>query len=340
MDNPVLVEVTRGSVVESRHRGAFAIVRADGTLAAQAGDVSSPVFPRSAIKAFQALPLIVSGAADATGFTPPELALACASHGGEPEHAARAKAMLDKAGLSEADLECGAHWPMWAKAGLELGRSGEKPTALHNNCSGKHAGMLALVQHLGAPTEGYVDRDHPVQTAVRKAMSDICDYDLDNADWGIDGCSVPTWAVPLQNLAHGFARFCSGATLEAATAQAAKRIISAATGHPYLVAGTKRFCTGLMRRVPRVFVKTGAEGVFCGGVPHLGLGLALKCDDGGTRAAECVMAHLLECLDGFDDGERKVFHEFGYRPVRNRKALHVGDIRPATDAFEAVRCIA
>jgi L-asparaginase II len=277
--------------------------------------------------------MVARGAAEAAGFTAAEVALACASHGGEPPHVAGAATMLAKAGFDAGDLECGTHWPSWSGAARDLVRAGDEPTALHNNCSGKHSGMLALAKHLGAPTRGYVKRDHPVQRAVADTMTRLCDCDLDSADWGIDGCSVPTWAVPLRNLALGFARFGGGAFLAGAEADAARRILAAVAAHPYMVAGSERFCTELMRRVPRAFVKTGAEGVFCGCVPHLGLGIALKCDDGAGRASECVMAHLLERLDGFEAAECEVFAGFARRPVLNRRDFAVGEVRPVEGPF-------
>jgi L-asparaginase II len=337
MDNPVLAEVMRGGLVESRHRGAFVVARADGSVLASTGDIETPVYPRSAIKAFQALPLVASGAADAAGFTEANIALACASHGGEAEHVSCAETMLESMGLAEGDLECGAHWPFWPKASRDLGVAGRTPSALHNNCSGKHVGMLALAQHLGAPSLGYTNRDHPVQQTIAQSMASVCEYDVAQAVWERDGCSVPTWAIPLHNLAQGFARFCTAGALTGAEAGAAQRILASAAAHPYLVQGTRRFCTGMMRRVPRVFVKNGAEGVFCACVPHLGLGIALKCDDGADRAAEAAMAGILECLGGFSDQERDVFKAFGVRPVKNRREFVTGEIRPSSPAFDGLR---
>lgn len=336
MANPIVVEVTRGGVVESLHRGAYVIANANGDVAASAGDIERPVFPRSAIKIFQALPLVESGAADELGFTPAELALACASHGGEPRHVAAAASMLHKAGFNCGDLECGAHWPMYEQAARDLGASGANPDALHNNCSGKHAGMLALAKHLGVDQHGYVDRDHRVQCEVAKLLGDVCACDLEAASCGIDGCSVPTWAIPLHNLAMGFARLATPASLAGARANAATRLFKACSAAPYMVAGTGRFCTGLMNAVPAAFVKTGAEGVYCGAVPRAGLGIALKCDDGGTRAAEVSMAAILSRLPVFSDNERQALEGFAYQRVENRRGLHVGDVRPDAECFEGV----
>ncbi len=334
MSNPVLVEVTRGGMVESRHRGAFVVVSADGDVLAAAGDIEAPVFPRSAIKVFQALPLVESGAAEAYGFTPAELALACASHGGEPAHVAAARSMLAKAGLSDTDLECGAHRPTWEPAGRGL--SGD-PTAAHNNCSGKHAGMLALAKYIGAEPRGYINRDHPVQREIAAVISALCKFDLEGTPCGVDGCSVPTWAIPLRNLASGFATLATPKALTSERAAAAARLFEAVAAEPFMVAGTKRFCTDLTRAVPRAFVKTGAEGVFCGCVPHGGLGIALKIDDGASRASERVMAALLARLEVFSSDERDLLTGYAESPVRNWRGIHTGDVRVVAEMFESVR---
>ena len=336
MDNPVLVEVTRGGEVESRHRGAFVVADAQGKVHAAAGDTDHAVFPRSAIKIFQALPLVESGAADAFGFTQAELALACASHGGEPRHVETAASMLRKSGFGAGDLECGAHWPFLDDAAHDLAASGGEPSALHNNCSGKHAGMLALARHLGAEAAGYVERDHQVQRAIAATMGDICETDLATAPCGIDGCSVPTWSMPLANLAKGLARLASPGALEPGRADAAARLFAACAAEPFLVAGTGRMCTRIMSAVPRAFVKVGAEGVYCAAVPHAGLGIALKCDDGASRAAEAMVAAILARLSVFSDDERQKLAGFECQPVLNRRGTHVGDVRAVTERFAVV----
>ncbi|MBC8037170.1 MAG: asparaginase [Rhizobiales bacterium] len=321
MPNPVIADVTRGGIVESRHTGAWVAVDSEGRVAASAGDIEHAVFPRSAIKAFQCLPVIESGAADRFGFADEEIALACASHGGEPEHVRVARSMLQKAGNAEGLYECGAHWPMEAHAQHTAVRESVEPLQVHNNCSGKHAGMLALARHLGVDPRGYVERNHPVQRAVGRAIGGICDCDIECAAWGIDGCSVPTWAIPLRNMALGFAR------LAAPDHAAGQRIIKAARAHPFMVAGTDRFDTSLMRALPRVFVKTGAEGVYCGCVPHAGLGIALKCDDGAGRAAEVAVASLLAKLDVWTAEEKQILIRFSRHELSNWRKIGVGEVR-------------
>ena len=319
MSNPVIAEVTRGGIVESRHAGAYAVVNASGRLAGSAGDIAAAGFPRSAIKAFQCLPVIESGAADRFGFAPEEIALACASHNGEPAHVRVARAMLEKAGESEDHYECGAHWPTEINAQHGVVKGGGEALQVHNNCSGKHAGMLALARQLAAGHHDYVKPDHPVQRAIATAISQICDCNLDQAPRGVDGCSVPTWAIPIRNLALGFARL--------AARPAGQRIIAAVRAHPFMVAGTGRFDTVLMQAVPRVFVKTGAEGVYCGCIRHAGLGIALKCDDGAGRAAEAAMAAILASLDVWTPEERRLLEGFRHRDLTNWRHLHVGEVR-------------
>lgn len=325
--NPVLIEVTRGDHVESRHRGAIAVSDAHGNIVNAFGDIDTAIYPRSAIKAFQALPLVESGAAIAFGFGDDEIALACASHNGEPEHIAAAQSMLAKAGFGESALECGPQWPVRAMEQQKLLAAGEPPRPIHNNCSGKHAGMLALARHMGFAPSGYTAHDHPVQRAIADVISQMCGVALDHQPCGVDGCSVPTWAIPLRALAQGFARLATGAEADGPRAGAAARIIAAVGAYPHMVAGTDRFCTRLMTAVPRAFVKTGAEGVFCGCVPHLGIGIALKCDDGAARAAEIMMATTLEALDGWTHSERRALNGFVRSAITNRRDRIVGEIR-------------
>ncbi|MET0302008.1 MAG: asparaginase [Methyloceanibacter sp.] len=294
--NPVLVEVMRGELVESRHAGAVAIADATGKLALALGDVERPIFPRSAVKALQAILLVESGAADAFGLGDAELAVACASHSGDRVHVEAVRSLLGRAGVDESYLACGAHWPVSEEAFRDLVRRRARPLPIHNNCSGKHAGMLAACVHLGLDPHGYERADHPVQVAIAGIISETCGIAL-NRDAGVDGCSVPTWALPLVALAQGFARFGSGALLAAGRAEAASRLARACFARPDLVAGEGRFDTIAMRALaPALFVKGGAEGVHCAALPGLGLGIALKVDDGAKRGTERALAEILASL--------------------------------------------
>ena len=328
MSNPVLVEVLRGALVESRHTGAVAVVDADGGQVLGLGDVERPVYPRSAVKALQALPLVESGAADRYGFGPQELALACASHSGEPGHVATAARMLTLAGLDAGALECGAHWPIHQPSAQALARAGGSAGAIHNNCSGKHAGFLCVACAIDAGPAHYVEASHPVQRLVKATLEDLTGAALSQDVCATDGCSVPTWAMPLVALARGFARFGTGVGFTPERAKAAARLREACAAHPWHVAGTGRFCTELMQRFgARVFVKTGAEGVYCAALPEQGLGIAVKCDDGAGRAAEVMMAATLARFLPLD-ADRAALEPFVRPTLRNWNGIEIGLMRP------------
>lgn len=329
--NPVLVEVCRAGVVESQHRGAFCVVDAKGNTVLSQGDISQPIFPRSSIKAIQALVLLESGAADAFGFSAEEIAIACASHGGEVLHVGVVQSMLHKMGLSGALLQCGAHWPMYEPAGRHLAMEGETPCSLHNNCSGKHAGFLAVLKHLKITPKGYCEPEHPLQKAIQATLEDLCEVDLSKLPIGIDGCAIPTWAVPLRNLALAFSKFAmptGRVSLE--REQAMGRITQSVFAAPFMVAGTERYCSRLMAAFgQRVFVKMGAEGVFCAFIPEKGYGIALKCDDGSLRGAENILSALLEDLGVIskDEFSEKALADLYAMPLKNRHGKKVGEIR-------------
>lgn len=332
--NPILVEVTRGPIVESRHRGSAAIVDVTGKVAGSWGDHTAAVYPRSAIKPLQAILLVETGAAEAFGLGDAEIALACASHGGEPRHTETVAAWLGKIGLSGEDLECGAHWPMHDGTTRAMAKAGEAPTAIHNNCSGKHTGFLTTAVHKGEPTNGYIRFDHPVQQRVLGVLEAMCGIDLTHAPRGIDGCSIPTIAIPLESLAYGMARFGAPDDLPETRAAACRRIAQAVAAEPFMVAGTGRYCTDMMTVTGRaVLLKTGAEGVFCAAIPEYGLGVALKCDDGATRAAEIMMSAVLRHIGVLtEEMEAKLARRI-VMPLENRNGIHVGDVR-STAAFK------
>ncbi len=331
--NPVLVETIRGGQVESRHRGRVVVMARAGAPIAALGSVDEPVFPRSAIKFLQALPLVETGAADAYAVTPAELALACASHSGEAGHTAAVEAWLARLGLGEADLECGPHQPVYPPAAAELARAGREPGRLHNNCSGKHAGFLTVARHLGVPTAGYSRADHPVQRHVAAALRDMTDGDPDAAPIGIDGCGVPTWALPLTGLARAMARFADPAGLAPERRDAILRLRRAIAAHPAMIAGTGRLCSALVAATAgEVLVKTGAEGVYVAAVPRLGLGFALKIDDGAQRAAEVAILALLRRFGAIDGAVAPGLASFAEPPIVNTQGRHVGRAR-ATESL-------
>ena len=335
--HPILAEALRGGIVESFHRGALAVVDADGAVHTALGDIERPIFPRSAVKVLQALPLVASGAADRWQLSNEELALACASHGGEPRHAATAASMLAKAGVDVEVLECGTHWPYNDAAIKALAARGETPCALHNNCSGKHAGFVCLGCLLAeggdrrAFLRGYVAPEHPVMREVTAALQVTTGYDLSRTAVGTDGCSIPTYAIPLRHLAHAFAKVATGIGLSSAHAAAAKRLRTAVASAPFMVAGSGRLDTRLMERLGgRLFCKVGAEGMYCAALPELGLGLAVKIDDGNNaRACEVVLAATVERLLPLADDDRDFVHALADVRLANWNGIEVGRLRAA-----------
>lgn len=335
-ESPVLAEVTRGPVVESVHRGALAIVTSEGEVVLALGDLHRPYYPRSAIKALQTVPVVASGAADAFGLDDRELAVACASHGGTAAHVAAVRHLMQQAGLREADLACGAHWPLDSEAGRKLAREGRGPSAVHNNCSGKHAGMIATAKHLGMPLEGYERIDHPLQVMVRETIEAFADAPLADAPVGTDGCSVPTWALPLPVVARSFARFATGDGLSESHGSAARRLFDACVAEPVMVDGERRFVTEVLARADgAIFLKGGAEGFYCAGFRESGLGLALKIDDGARRASETVLAAVIARLLPHVRDLRGLTD----RPLRNWRGVLVGEHRPSEALLSALETV-
>jgi L-asparaginase II len=340
-----LVLVTRGSFVESVHAGHLAAVDGDGRTIASLGSPDAVSFMRSATKPFQALPLVTSGAADRFRFDARELAVACGSHNGEPVHTEAVLSMLSKTGLSVSDLKCGAHEPYGRDASKALRERGEKPTAIHNNCSGKHAGMLALAVQLGAEVSTYYRPDNPVQRAVFRAVSQFSGVDESELRFATDGCGVPAFALRVSTMAHMFARFVApaeeggGAAREASQgvvgANAARRIIDSVLAHPEMVEGDGELDTELMRAGRGRFIsKVGAEGVYCAGVlpserwPR-GLGLAFKIEDGdkGDRARPRAAVEALRQLGLLGDDDPDSLSKFTQRTLTNHRGDRVGEAR-------------
>jgi L-asparaginase II len=327
MGSAVLAEVRRGGQVESVHAGSVVICDVDGDIVLSIGDAERAAFPRSAIKALQALPLVADGAADRFGLSPQELALACASHVGTRVHAETALSMLHKAGREVACLECGAHWPSSATAARALAADGGAPSALHNNCSGKHAGFVCAAVAAGREPAGYIQPDHPTMRAVIGAVAAVTGTAFDDADRGVDGCSIPTFLTPLRAVATGFARFGTGRHLPAGFAAAAIRLREAVAANPRMVAGEGRFDTEVMEALGgAAFVKGGAEGVVAGALPGLGLGFALKVDDGAARAADASAAMVLTRFLG----PHAVLSAWGAQVLRNWNGLVVGSVEGVT----------
>ena len=330
-----LVAVRRGAITESRHRGHIVVVNSAGDILAQLGAPETVTYLRSSAKPHQAIPLIASGAADSFGFTEEEIALACASHSGEPLHTELAASMLRKIGLTPEALKCGTHEPFSPEVVKRLRETGEQPNVLQNNCSGKHAGMLALALHLGAPTESYDDPRNPVQLEIGKTIAQFSGIQIEDISVGVDGCGVPVFGVTVKAMALMYARLVSPPDdFDQATKDACARIVGAMAAHPEVVGGTtERLDTEIMRAAKgRVVAKVGAEGVYtigllpCESWPGGG-GLALKIEDGDDkRARPTVVIESLRQLGILVDESLEAVSRYAFFPVLNRRGDVVGEV--------------
>ncbi|TVR61972.1 MAG: asparaginase [Gemmatimonadales bacterium] len=292
------VILTRAGLVESRHRVHMAVADPAGQLAAWAGAPDLITFIRSAAKPFQALPLVEEGVPEVLGLTEEELAVCCASHGGEPAHLERVRSLLTRGGFTEEDLECGPHPPLNREAARQLAAQGEPPSRIHNNCSGKHGGMLLLARRMGWDPRGYRFRDHPVQQRMMAEVARWTGIPTQRVRTGVDGCGVLCFALPLSALAGAFARFAHAASRDGSGPSV---ILEAMARHPFQVAGTGRLCTAVMEATDgRVVAKLGAEGVYAGVDRRSGLGFALKVEDGARRACEVALVGLLDRMEMLD----------------------------------------
>lgn len=331
-----LVEVRRGAITESRHRGHVVVVEPDGNIVAFLGAPETITFLRSSAKPLQALPLLVSGAAERFGFSDKEVALACASHNGEPIHTELVASMLEKIGLGPEALRCGVHEPYSVEVATKLRQRGEEPNVLQNNCSGKHAGMLAVAKHLGAPIENYERPENPVQKAIADAVSQFSDIAVTDMAVGIDGCAAPIFGITVKAMALAYARLVSPPpTFDKPTRAACERIVRVMSAYPELIGGTSdRLDTEIMRAAPGLLIsKVGADGVYTAGIKPSekwpkGLGVALKIEDGDDKLARPpVVIESLRQLGVLRDESLEAVARFAFFPVQNRRGDVVGEIR-------------
>ena len=330
---PILARVTRGGRVESVHRGSVAVVDEDGRLLASAGAPRAGVYWRSAAKPFQAMALLDAGGEEAFHLGSDEIALLCASHGGEPRHVAVARSLLELGGFAPKDLACGAHPPMHEPSARALLAAGKRPTALHNNCSGKHGGLLLACRLLGFDAEGYWKPDHPVQGIVKKRVAAFCDLPASRIGIAVDGCSLPVFHAPLSRLAFAYARLVArGREGETGEPDVRRRICRAMWESPGMVAGRGRFTTAFLEAGPGRWIgKEGAEGVYAIGVAsrrrwEKALGIAFKLEDGSARARDAVALDILARLDLLRGSARRALAPYLSPVVRTARGLHVGQI--------------
>lgn len=331
---PVVVEVTRGGRVESRHRADGAVVDDARRSIASFGDPSLRIFLRSAAKPFQALPLLEAGGAKRFRLTASDVALMCASHGGEPRHVRRARHILELGGFRPSDLVCGPHLPTHEPSARALLARGERPVRLHNNCSGKHAGLLLACRLLGLPSKGYWDASHPLQRAIRRRLSELASFPEPKIDWAVDGCGLVVYRLPLASLALAYARLLARRIPGESRAQARARasVVRAMQERPGMVAGTGFFTTEFLRAGRGRWIgKEGAEGVYAiglraGAADGRAAGIALKIEDGSARARPAVTLALLGELGWLPAAASRALADFAAPPVRNAAGAVVGSI--------------
>ncbi len=330
MPSEALAHVYRGETVESIHRGHIFVIDGDGNTVASVGDPSTVTYFRSAAKPFQAIPLITSGAADKFRFTEDEIAMTIASHSGEKMHVERVAAMLSKVGLAEADPRCGSHAPFYSKEAERMLREGETPTQLHNNCSGKHTGMLALAKHISADIASYESFENRVQKRLLRCVSDFTGVPESNIAIGFDGCAAPNFALPVAAMAKSFANLVFPRSFHSSIRSAAERVTRAMMTYPELIGGTERLDTMIMKAASgRVVSKVGADGVWlCGVLPSqqypVGLGIALKVEDGDDQRGRPVIA--VEILRRLGVLAETDLRELSPMPVKNRRGDVVGAV--------------
>jgi L-asparaginase II len=333
----VLVEVTRGAMVESQHRGVIAAVEPDGEVIARCGDIETRMWFRSAAKPFQTIPIITSGAAARYDLSDWELAVITGSHSGEDIHLNLVNSILRKIGIDPSALLCGSHTPFDEATVKQMRAAGQHATALHNNCSGKHTGMLAFALHIGEPTENYIDPNHPIQQQIRIVLARFADVPVDEIAIAVDGCSAPVFGLSLEAMARSYARLAgvNNTDIEPELASAAQRVVNAMTTHPEMVGGTsKRLDTDLMLAARgQIISKVGAEGVqLLGAKPNAryprGLGIAIKIEDGDIRRArDPVVIETLRQLGLLDDEQLARLSSYLRSMVFNHRKLEVGEVR-------------
>ena len=330
----VLVEVTRGSLVESRHRGWVEVVDSAGRSLASVGDGETRTFFRSAAKPFQAIPLITSGAASHFGLTPQELSVIAGSHSGEEIHLEAVASILARGGLTVDQLQCGTHSPFDHRAAKALRAAGHQPSILHNNCSGKHAGMLLLARHGGHPLESYLTPEHPIQQQILEVVAGFTGTPAEEVVIAVDGCSAPVFGVSLRGMAHSYARLVDP-PVGSEYGEAAGEVVAAMTGYPEMVGGTAgRLDTDLMKALPgRIVAKVGAEGVqLLGLLPDSrqsrGIGIAIKIEDGDIRRArDPVVIEVLRQLGVIGENELAQLAGYARATIHNHRRLAVGEVR-------------
>lgn len=329
MKSTELVQVTRGNMVESIHKGHIAVVDYKGKLLKYAGDPYRVVYARSSMKPLQAIPLVETGVAAHYQFDEADLSLCCASHNAEKQHTERVISILKRAGLDDQALKCGTHPLRREDVFKELILEGKEVTPLYNNCSGKHSGMIVTAKYMNEPIESYLELSHPVQQRILHVVSEMADYPVEKIELGVDGCGVPVHGLPLERIAHAYAKMTRPNELEESRARAVEKVTSAMMAAPEMVGGTDRFCTNFMKAVDgKMFGKAGAEGVYCIGDLQTGIGIAIKIEDGFGRATEPAAVEVLKQLGLLTDNELEKLQQHHHPVVTNARKEKVGELVP------------
>lgn len=333
-ENPILVERYREDVLESFHRGVICAVDKDNKVIFSVGNIEQICFPRSALKLFQIIPLLESGAADEFGFTIEEIAIMCGSHNGEKEQVEVVKGILKKIGLDKKLLKCGPQYPTLQEDKNELIKKDAQPEDIHNNCSGKHAGFLALCKYYGFDLEDYLLPSHPIHQMIRDVTAEMHGYPAEKMVTAKDGCSAPIFSLPVYNQAVAYKNLCNPVQFDAKRQEACRRVIEAMTSYPYMVAGSKRYCSEMMDICgERVFGKTGADGVYSLGFIKEGIGLTIKIDDGLMGPQYAVAQKLLEDSGLFSAEALAPLHLYVEQPILNWNKWETGWVKVNEEAF-------
>lgn len=325
---PIMLYDRRGGEIENRHAAHAVVMNTDEEVIESWGDIDQMICPRSSIKLIQALPLVESGAFEQFNLSDADLVLACASHNGEDTHVTPVIDWINRLGLEESNLECGGHWPSHQSTAHDLVRAKGGFTQYHNNCSGKHAGMITVCKHMGWPITGYVSPDHPLQQMIKQTLSDLSDTPMNQIKTVIDGCSAPNYFLPLKNIARAFARFLSGHGLSDSRAAAAQKIITAIQKHPYLIGGQDRFCTELAQSSKgRVIGKIGAMGNYIVLAPQDNMVIYAKIETGSRESVETLIATMLKRFGLWDSSMQDSLHKYKDPVIKNCLEVEIGDRR-------------
>jgi L-asparaginase II len=325
MSNPILVERYRDKVLESFHRGVICLVDRDNRIVFSVGDVEQLCFPRSALKLTQIIPLLESGACEKYNFTVEEIAIMCGSHNGEKEHLRVVNSILHKIGMSKDQLKCGAQYPTLNEDRNTLIKSDIAPEQIHNNCSGKHAGFLALCKFLDLDPETYFRPEHPIQQMIKKVTAELHEYPEDKMTTAMDGCSAPIFSIPVYNQAIAYKNLTDPSQFSPSRQKAIHKVVEAVTSYPYMIAGKDRYCTELMQICgKRVFGKTGADGIFSIGFIEEKFGCCIKIDDGLMGPQYGVAQSLMEKTGIFSQEQLKSLHHYAEEPIRNWNKFDTG----------------